>query len=122
MRNPTNWLARTGQLWKYWALLPLSLAAIAPLIVEFWIADNPEKIFLQHRASEWEPWVLVCFVVGGVLLFAWLTLSIRCPNCKRYPVLHVLRTTSANKWSGYLLSMSECPLCHSNGQSEQQVV
>ncbi len=103
----TAWLSMTGQKWKLAVFLLLMAIAGAALAAVIWMS--------QHGAADGSEGGLVAWALTGVLgmlvAFLWLTLSLRCPGCRANVGWSVLRTISASQWLTALLTIQVCPAC-----------
>lgn len=107
MRRSTggsSWLARSGQSWKLLVGLLLFCLAGLGLVGVVWAVNTPEYSHLQF------PSAAVCVLGGGAWL-GWLSLALRCPNCRAPIGRVVLRTASHDRWLESLLSLEVCPRC-----------
>jgi hypothetical protein len=110
----SSWLARTGQVWKIWILVLLAVIG-SGLLVADWFPGGLLATILRAFVSQRLDWGLCILVYGVVILVPWMLLAIKCPNCRRRPVLHLVRSHDFRKWFPTLLSMETCPLCRDDG-------
>ena len=74
--HPVSWLKKTGQLWKLYGILGLGVPAIVLQVLVWFASDAPRRDYQS---------LLLLTLVAYVLCvwFPWITLAIRCPDCKR---------------------------------------
>ena len=109
-----SWIGRTGQNWKaitFILLAFLSLCLFGLLIWRINHTDTP-SVFIPDEVT-----LSFSFVGLGIFTFAWLWLSIRCPDCKKSVPGYILKHSSGGNWFTDLLSLTKCPHCGSLGGS-----
>ena len=103
MFDPESYIKRSGQSWKVWLSLLLSLAGAILMLIGF------------TSASENEQSSFFLFVFGGSFLgfigLIWLSISIRCRNCKTSLGWNAIRHQTHDGWFVWLLKTKKCPVC-----------
>lgn len=103
-----SYIKQSGQSWKIWLFLLLLFAGSVLLLLGFTIA----------RA---QPSSFVFFVLGGSFLGAfaliWLSISVRCKNCKTRLGWKAISEQSHDSWFLWLLKSETCPVCRTMAAS-----
>jgi hypothetical protein len=116
-----SWLIKTGQAWKLWSLLPLSVIGLLIFLAYVWYLNEPAAPIFKWIGVKEDYYLLFCFVFYEFAVLLWLLLSIRCSNCKRAPVLHIVKTSDASDWISTLRSLSQCPLCGDDSHQSRRL-
>jgi hypothetical protein len=99
-----SFLGRTQQVWKY-------LLGVVGVSLGF------AGMLLSASGRTWEPseWQFFALLFGSFALFGaaflWLSLSIRCPNCRARLFWLALSRAPAHSWARSLWGMASCPVC-----------
>jgi hypothetical protein len=102
-------VARTGQTWKVYVFLVLLVGGGVAFALMIFALNSLE-------VSRWLPdsgTLSTVTVVAGLVAFAWLWFSLRCPDCGQAIAPRVIQEEAASSWWRTLLTMSRCPNCGS---------
>jgi len=101
-----SYVTRSGQFWKMWLFFGLSLASGVLLFRGFNVGEEQPSSFMAL--------VLAGTGFGAISLF-WLSMSIRCKNCKTRLGWRAISKESHNAWLLSLLTSDCCPVCNDIG-------
>jgi hypothetical protein len=97
-----TWVGTSGQLWKVYVGLVWMVAAFACLLLAFVAGPDASRTF---------GWWMTAFVSFGVLMFAWLSVSIRCPLCRGPVMWWTASKISHASWPLTVFEIRDCPYC-----------
>jgi hypothetical protein len=109
-----SWIYKTNQAWKIVIFGILVLVDMVFFLALLWRINFPEKEY----ANIWLPdevVIALSFVGLGILTFAFIWFSIRCPACRKNVGSKVLKTSKAGVWFTTLTSLRSCPYCGNGG-------
>src|SRR5688572_13585304 len=113
--SETTWLSRTRQSLKIYVFFVL----IGGAGVMLWLlvrTSDPGSVATGNYSAG----VAIGLVSFGVTALAWLVFSIRCFECGKRPVPHLLRTVEFSEWLTILLRTTKCPCCGGQGPHRNQ--
>ena len=116
--SSNSWIGKTGQGWKVIVFLVLAFADFCLFALGTWQANHPAKLpsFPLDLVT-----LGLSFVGLGVLTFAWLWFSIRCPDCRKRAVGQIAKNATLGNWFTTLITLVRCPHCGSSGESPRRV-
>ena len=103
-----SWIGKSGQLWKLGVALVLMAIGLVCAIGAFVVGTDVPRPF-----GLW----MIAFVFFGVLFFAWLSISIRCPFCRGPIMWWTASKTSHDLWPLTVFTLQECPYCRKSLRS-----
>jgi hypothetical protein len=96
-----SWIKRTGQLWKFQIFIMLFSGALIFVILDiFSIMGRSWAIFA------------ILFIGCGI---AELVASVKCPSCKKRPLLRVFMKADINDLTKIIMCSKGCPYCGYDG-------
>ena len=98
------WLSVTGQRWKFWVYMSVTLAALAMIVSDVFDVDIVADYLRYPRTT-------IAVLILGTFSVAWLVLSVRCKRCGGYPTWFLMTTAPASRWLSTLLTAASCPKC-----------
>jgi hypothetical protein len=109
-----SFAARTGQLWKFYAWVVMTVAGlIATVVLSSLFSGNPIGLPVLP--------VVVYFFATCVGSFIWWAGAIKCPRCKRSLAWHQMTQGGADSFHERLAITDICPMCGFDpAQPEQQ--
>ena len=106
-----SYIAKSGQLWKFWVSFFLLLVGFAAFILAF----TP-----SIQTNETVGVTLILLGIGfSVLGFLWVCFSIKCGMCKSYIVWNAMKTQSSQNWLNLVLTSKVCLICKEGYKNEK---
>jgi hypothetical protein len=102
-----SWLKRTGQLGRFWTSMVLILIAAVLLLLRV----------IGLATVEWWPNLIM---VVGLLGFVILMFLIKCPVCRKRPMLRIMKQTRLSALSQTMLTFEFCPYCRHDGAKDDE--
>jgi hypothetical protein len=91
-----SWLFKTNQIWKYRLFLAIMYFGIFLIILKFSVVNNLSKYIIT-----------LTYLIG----FIWFLFAIKCPICKRKPMLKIIKKANLSRLTQTITSFEKCPFC-----------
>jgi hypothetical protein len=109
-KKKTSWLAKTGQIWKFW-LFAFLIGSDGLLFVLMLLKINSSEFPILDLTRIEGFHIGMLFMALAVFALLWLIFSIKCPACKKRPVFRIIRKSEVNRWVTELITFQKCPFC-----------
>jgi hypothetical protein len=108
-------LVQTGQVWKIKTSLFLSIIGFLFFILMVWGYQNPDSPIFKIIGLD-NLQIRTCFLLLGLIASCLLFLSVKCPNCRKKPIYHIINSSGLNDWILMIFNFKRCPFCGYSGR------
>lgn len=108
--NKDSFLIKTGQIWKIKTSLYLLMIDSFLFIMMVWSYQNPDSRILTIIGLD-ELQLTACFLLLGLIAIFLLFLWVKCPQCQKKPIYHIINSSGLNDWILMIFNFESCPFC-----------
>jgi hypothetical protein len=104
---PAAWWSRTGQTWKIFVFLGLTVVTLILFATFISVGVNGEPPRL---------WIGPLFIAWATASFAWFFTTIRCGNCRGRVAWQIVKKVDVSSWFVQIYALERCPICGHDGK------